>query len=111
MLLMMIVAVLPQHGLASSLNLLVVLLETFCLKLVPRRNNIWGFFIAAFEAFFHAFFIGISLTIKKERDTLADQTCVINKTNENTRETHIQSFGKALFKYDLDFLPSSNYPK
>lgn len=69
------------------------------------------FCTAAFEALCNAFFIGISLIIKKEKDILADQTCVIKKRNENTRETHIQSFGQTLFKYDLDFLPSSNYPK
>lgn len=95
---------------ARNLNVLVVLLETSCLKLVPRTNNIFTC-AAAFEALFHAFFIGIILITKKERDTLADQMCVINKGDENTRETHIQSFGNTLFKYDLNFLPSSNYPK
>lgn len=37
------------------------------------------FCTAAFEALCNAFFIGISLIIKKEKDILADQTCVKEK--------------------------------
>lgn len=71
---------------ARSLNLLVVLLGTFCLKFVPRRNNI--FVLQHVKPCFMLISLVWSLIIKKEKDILADQMCVIKKLKHKKKKTH-----------------------